>query len=225
LRIQISDRGLLQVFQAIRHVTLDEQILIYQAAKGYADNRDLLWPAVRSGWDGWTAVNQELQRQLPVLVGFLAGELVAIVLQRSSDLRAKAIGATLEAILKISGRIFNIVFAGEAAVLAYRCGRELSLIRRQEGQPLDALSQRHLETAAGYMRQLLTMILSAALLAAIVKTAESTAKAVEVGLPPPGGGGAVLATAEAGAGAGRGGAGARRPWAPLRRAGSASAAS
>ena len=198
LRLHISDPGLLQVLSAIRHVTLDEQILIYQAAKGYADNRDLLWPAVRDGWDGWAAVNQELQRQLPVLVGFLAGHLVALVLQRSSDPRAKAVGATLEAILKISGRIFQIVFAGEVAVLAYRCGRELSLIRRQEGQPLDALSQRHLEAAAGQMRQLLTMVVAAGLTAAMVKVAESTA----ITLGPPSGGGLTPAPAVAGAGRG-----------------------
>jgi hypothetical protein len=209
LNLEISDPGLLQVLQAIRHVTVEEQILIYKAAKGYADNRDLLWPAVRSGWDGWTAVNQELQRQFPILVGFLAGELVAIVLQRSSDPRAKAVGLVLEAILKRVGRVFNIVFAGEAAWRAYKCGRELSLIRREEGQPLDALSQRHLEAAAEHMRQLLTMIVSAALLAAIVKTLESTAKSVKVGEPPQGGGGLELATADAGAGRGGTGAAAR----------------
>jgi hypothetical protein len=212
LKLKISDPGLLQIFQAIRHVTLDEQILIYQAAKGYADNRDLLWPAVRAGWDGWTQVQQELQRQFPVLVAFLAGHLVAVVLQRSADLRAKAVGVTLEQILKISGRIFQIMFVGELAELAYRCGRELSLIRREEGQPLDALSQRHLDTAAVYMRQLLTMAIAAGLTAVIVKTAESTA----VTLEPPRGGGPQPAPATAGA-APRGAAGTASAVGAIRR--------
>ena len=118
-------------------------------------------------------------------------------------MRAKAVGVTLEEILKISGRIFQIVFVGELGVLAYRCGRELSLIRREEGQPLDALSQRHLDTAAVYMRQLLTMAIAAGLTAVIVKTAESTA----VTLEPPRGGGLQPAPATASA-APRGAAGA-----------------
>jgi hypothetical protein len=216
LKIQITDRGLLQVFEAIRHITLDEQIQIYQAAKGYADNRDLLWPEVRNGWDAWADVDKELQRQMGPLVLFLAGHFVALVLKRASDPRAKAIGVTLEQILKISGRIFQIMFAGELSVLAYRCGREMSLIRREEGKPLDALSQRHLATAAVYMRQLLTMAVAAGLSAAIVKTAEFAA--VTLG-PPPGGGGLVPAPAGAsapvrGPGAGAAGASAAIPGPP-----------
>jgi hypothetical protein len=202
LRLQVGSPGLLKIFESIRHVTLDEQILIFQAAKGYADNRDLLWPEVRNGWDAWQDVGEELRRQLPVLVGFLAGHLVAALLERAGDPRAKAVGATLEQILKISGRIFQFVFVGELSVLAYRCGLELSLIRREAGKPLDTLSQRHLQNAAVHMRQLLTLVVAAGLTVATMKAAESAA----VRLVPPGGGGPTLATA-GGPGGGRAGAG------------------
>jgi hypothetical protein len=193
LQIPITDRGLLQVFQAIKNVALDEQILIYNAANGYVDNGDLLWPAVRNGWNGWAAVNEELKRQMPILVAFLGGHLVAMILEKSSDPKAKLIGATINLILKALGRVFQIVFAGELTMLAYSCGRELSLIQREEGKPLDALSQQHLNRAAVAMRQLLTMAIAAGLTAAMLETARQTA----ITLTPPKGGGLVPAPAGA----------------------------
>jgi len=89
LPIPVTDRGLLQVLGAIKNVTLDGRILIYNSAKGYYDNGDLLWPAVRDGWDAWAAVNAELKRQLPAVVFFIGLDAVATVLKKLQDPKAK----------------------------------------------------------------------------------------------------------------------------------------
>jgi hypothetical protein len=192
-QIPITDRGLLQILSGIKNVTLDDQVLIYESAKGFYDNGDLLFPAVREGWDGWSAVNAELQRQLPVLVFFLGLEGIATVLKKSQDPKAKGAGLLLEAMLKAAGKFFKFVFIGEIADSLYRCGLELSKIQRsQGGTDLDALSQEHLSRAAVLMRQLLTTLLAAGLSAAIIATARSTAVTLS---PPPGGGGLVPAPA------------------------------
>jgi hypothetical protein len=190
LQIPVTDRGLLQVLSGIKNVTLDDQILIYRSAKGYYDNGDLLWPAVRNGWDGWAAVNVELQRQLPAVVFFIGLQGVATVLKKMQDPKAKGAGLVLEAMLKGAGKAFHFLFLGELADLAYNCGLELGKIQREEGSTsLDALSQQHLERAAVQMRQLLTLLLAAGLTAAIVATARQTAVTLE---PPKGGGGALV---------------------------------
>jgi hypothetical protein len=183
IRIQLPP-GLLQVFRAVQQTAVDEPVLVYQAAKAYVDNGDLLWPAIRDGWDGWSAISAELQRQIPILVGFLAGHTVALVLQRTGTPWGVAVGTTIEAILLAAGRLLQIVFIGHLLVLAYRAGRELSQIRRDAQGRLDALSQRHLDNAIVILRELLVAAVAAGLTAATVAAARSTALL----LPPPGGG-------------------------------------
>jgi hypothetical protein len=201
LQISTTDRGLTQVFQAIKNVTLDDPILIYQSAKGYYDNGDLLYPAVIDGWDGWKQVNEELRAQLPALVVFMALEALSAGLQRMQDPKAKAAGAALQELLRAGGKIFKLQLVGHLAVLAFDCGLELSKIQREEGsKQLDALSDQHLKRAALHMRQLLAELLALALLATILKTAKETAitigDAAAKGSPPGGG----LVPAPAGAG-------------------------
>ncbi|WP_437996678.1 DUF4157 domain-containing protein [Sorangium sp. So ce185] len=186
IRVQVPD-GLRQVLEAVRQTVGDQTVEVYLAARGYVDNGDLLWPAVRAGWDGWRDIEAELQRQMPILVGFLGGHLVALVMQRSGNPTATAIGTLISGLLHAAGRVFQIAFAGTLLVLAYRCGRELSLIRRQPGEPLDSLSQRHLAQAAVAMRELLTAMLAAGLTAAMLATARASAITLSDSLPPPGG--------------------------------------
>jgi len=211
LQISTTDRGLTQVFQAIKNVTLDDTILIYQSAKGYYDNGDLLYPAVIDGWDGWKEVNEELRAQLPALVVFMALEALSAGLQRVQNPKAKAAGAALQELLKVGGKFFKLQLGGHLAVLAFDCGLELSKIQREEGsKQLDALSDQHLKRAALHMRQLLAELLALALLATILKTAKETAitigDAAAKGGPP--GGGLVPAPAGAGGRAPQTGAGA-----------------
>lgn len=204
LQIRITDRGLLQVFRAIQAVTVDEQILIYKSAKGYVDNRDLLWPAVRNGWDGFSEALRIVGDQLPVLVTFLGGHLVAKLLEQSPDPKAKLIGLAIDGILTVVGKVFNIVFVGELLVLAMTCGRELSLVLREEGKPLDALSQQHLGRAAIAMRQLLISAIAWGLTQAAFET--TRLGAIILGTPPTGGGGLQPAFATSGAPGGAGAA-------------------
>lgn len=209
-RIPITDRGLLSVLQGIKNVTLDEQVLIYQAAKGHWDNKDLLYPAILDGWNGAKAVMDELHRQLEVVVVFLGISGVAAVLKRMQDPKAKGAGLLLEEMLKLSGKFFHFVFAAEVLQYLYSAGLELSKIQRGEGGELDALSKEHLNRAVVTMRELLTQLIAAGLTAAIVATAKSTAKTLSI--PPKGGGGGLVpAPATRPAVGGSGGAAAAAP--------------
>ena len=187
LAIPITDRGLLSVLSSIKNVTLDDQVQIYAAAKGFWDNQDLLWPAVRDGWDGYGAVEAELRRQMPVLVVFLGLHGIAITLQKFNDPKAKAVGVVLEYMLKAAGKVFQITFIGEMLELLYSSGLELSKIERKPGEALDSLSQAHLTQAALSMRQLLAAAIAAGLTAAMVEVSRQTA--ITIGnIKPPGGG-------------------------------------
>ncbi|MFN7960567.1 MAG: hypothetical protein U0002_04785 [Thermoanaerobaculia bacterium] len=186
LNIQIEDRGLFQVLRAIQQTTVDDSVLVYKAAKAYVDNGDLVWPALREGWNAWSAIEKELQRQMPILVLFLAGHTVALVLKRNGSPQAVAIGVAIEGVLWAAGRALQIVFIGQLLYMAYRAGSELSLVKRPEpGQSLDALSQRHLDNAIAILRELITVAVAAGLTAATVKLAQSIVAVI----PPPGGGG------------------------------------
>ncbi|HZY84011.1 MAG TPA: hypothetical protein VFE78_04225 [Gemmataceae bacterium] len=212
LNIPVTDPGLLQVLGAIKNVTFDEQVEIYQSAKGYVDNGDLLLPAVSDGWDKWGDLEKELKDQAKVLVVFLGAHLVAVLFERFGSPLQKAIGLAIDGILRVAGRYLGIIFAGQLLVLALRCGRELSLIRREEGKPLDALSRRHLSNAALLMRRLLTEAVAAGLTFAAMGLARAGKVALGEALSEGGGGGKgggglgglELATEAAGGRGGRG---------------------
>lgn len=205
-QVPITDRGLLKVLGGIKNVAYDDAALIYQSAKGYYDNGDLLFPAVRDGWDGWKAIAAELKEQLGGVIFFLGLEGIATVLKKLQDPKAQGAGLILEEFLKRAGKFFSFVFGAELAALLYFCGLELSKVQRDPGTTaLDPLSQQHLDRAAVQMRQLLTMMIAAGLTAATVAAARKGA--VKLG-PPSGGGlapatatGPALGTPQAGAGA------------------------
>jgi hypothetical protein len=202
--------GLLQVLQAVRQTGVDDPTLVYQAAQGYYDNSDIIMPAVRDGWDGWPLVEAEWHRQCEVMVYFLAGHLVALVLERSGTPWGTAVGLALDGMLRVAGRLLMIAFVGEMLYLAYRAGAELSLIHRQPDGTLDPLSQRHLSGAVVLLRELIVQVSAAGLTAATIAAARSTAITVGEAMDRGGGGGAgpqpQLATAVAG-GRGTGSAG------------------
>lgn len=195
--------GLYQVLRAVQQTAVDEPVLVYKAARAYVDNGDLVWPALRDGWDGWSAIEKELQRQIPVLIAFLAGHTVALALKRSGSPWGVAVGTAIDGILWAVGKAFQIVFIGQLLFLAYKAGGELSLVQRPAaGQALDALSQRHLGNAIVILRELLVQVVAAGLTAGLLKAARETALL----LPPPGGSGGP-APAFAVAASGRGGPG------------------
>jgi hypothetical protein len=180
--------GLAQVFAALKQEFTDSPAMVYQAAKGYVDNKDLLIPYITSGWDAWPRIEQQLKDQAPILLIFLIGHTVAVALQKAGGQLA-LIGVAIDLILDAAGWLLGIQFFGTLFLLAVRCGVELSLIHRKPGEPLDALSQRHLETAVPLMRQLIESLIIAGLTYTMIKTLESTVVTFEQMLPPPSGGG------------------------------------
>ncbi len=109
---------------------------------------------------------------MPALVAFLGLHLVAKLLQRAQDLKAKGAGVVLEAMVKGAGKAFHLTFAAEMFELGMTCGLELSRIQRPDAKKeLDALSQEHLSRAAIIMRQFLEMAIVAGLTAAAVEAA------------------------------------------------------
>jgi hypothetical protein len=196
----IKDPALELMAQTLRNIAVDDQVLIYRAAKGYVDNRDLLWPEVAKDWDRWAALEAELREQMKMLIAFLAAELVAQLLLKFGDATQKAVGAVMKILLKGAGYLFNIKFAADVLDMAYECGRELSLVHRNEKDPLDALSQQHLAAAAVTMRQLLVLVLATGITVATMKVAAAGAASIEIG--GPGGGGLQPAPAVVGGGRG-----------------------
>ncbi len=190
--------GLAQVLNAVRQISADQAVQVIQAIQGYMDNADLLWPRVRRGWDGWSDLQEEWRRTMPVLVGFLGAHLVAMVLKQAGHPIARSIGVGIDLALRAASYFFNILFVGELLVLALQCGRELSMVERpEEGTDLDQLSERHIANAVALMRRLIIMAINFGLTVLMVQTARETTIWLGETLPPGGRGPGGTAPAEA----------------------------
>ncbi len=194
VRITIRDPALLGLLRAIQQTGVDQPMQVYEAAMGYVHNADLLWPAVRDGWDAGDVVLAKFREQAVVLVLFLGAHLAAEFMKRAGDPRVRILGIAISAAVVAVGRALQLVFVGGLALLGYDCGRELSLIHRRENEPLDELSQRHLQRAAVLMREILTDLAALGLTAAGVQVART----IVTVMPPPGGPTPAFATAGAG---------------------------
>ncbi len=190
--------GLAQVLNAVRQISADQTVQVVQAIQGYMDNADLLWPRIRSGWDAWSDLQEEWERTMPVLVGFLGAHLVALVLKQAGHPIARSIGVGIDLALRAASYFFNILFVGELLVLALQCGRELSMVERpEEDENFDELSRMHLRNAVTLMRRLIIMAINFGLTVLMVQTARNTAIWLGEALPPGGRGPGGTAPAEA----------------------------
>ncbi|MFK4145059.1 hypothetical protein [Streptomyces sp. NPDC004065] len=160
VQLVIRDPALYSLVTYLRQAMAGGTLEVAAAAQGYAENGDLLLPAVMKDWDFLGRLEDEALRMVPVLVMFLAAELVGRFLVTFGKGELQVLGLAVLAGVKVAGYAMDVQFYGQVALLAVAAGRELLLVRRTADGRLDELARRHLAAAAGKVREIVVAMVT-----------------------------------------------------------------